>query len=125
MLEFLVLAVVACMVILFIKTNRQAKNSEAVLWHHKLNSWIILNLSSLNAYMFIIIVLFCAFYGSYFGGYSGLGMGEVVGFLIGIVFGCIIGFIYCGLFSLILTLSKDISRIATSLEANSSSGNGQ
>ena len=115
MIEFLVLAVIVTMIILFMKSNKNARNSDAVLWHHKLNSWIILNLSSLNAYLFIIIVLFFAIYGWNIGR-NMTQNGEIIGLLLGAVFGFVIGFIYCGLFSIILTLSKDISRIANCRE---------
>ena len=116
MIEFLALAVIVTMIILFMKSNKNARNSDAVLWHHKLNSWIILNLSSLNAYLFIIIVLFFAIYGWNIGRWYMTQNGEIIGLLLGAVFGFVIGFIYCGLFSIILTLSKDISRIANCRE---------
>jgi hypothetical protein len=95
--------------------EKERKSPQTVLWHHKLNSWIVLNLSSLNAFLFIIIVLFFAIYGLNIGR-NMEPQREIIGLLLGTVFGCAIGFIYCGLFSIILTLSKDLSRIAKSLE---------
>jgi len=94
---------------------------KTILWHHRLNSWIILNLSSLNAYLFFIIVLFCAIFSSAIATFSKVDLGAFSGFLLGAIGGCMIGFIYCGFFSIVITLSKDISRIANSLEEKGAS----
>ena len=86
-------------------------------WHEKVNAWIVVNLSALNAFMFLLILLACTVTGGIFGNnYDQV----AVGFIFGAVTGFSIGFVYCGLFAIVLTASKDLSRIATAQENQSS-----
>ena len=136
-MEWIVLALALLIFLGIIGWLINSKSNQKVHWHHRLNSWIILNLSFLNACLFFVIVLTCALFGAFAGSQasttlaglsSGSGMSQgfgisgvegAIGFLVGAIVGCLVGFIYCGLFSILLTLSKDISRIAYSLEKES------
>ena len=95
---------------------RASKKSYNSNWYHIVNRWLVDNLAALNAIVFFLAILaFAISFAS-----QGRG-GQVLLFLIiGAIAGALVGMIYCGLFAIILSYSKDISRIADALEKRNS-----
>ena len=83
-------------------------------WHEEINKWIVSNLSLLNAYAFFIIWIFGTI--STMVVLGKLGMESFLAFLLAVTSSMIVGFMYCGVFAIILSVCKDLSRIADSAE---------
>ena len=91
-----------------------SKETKALKWHEEINKWIVSNLSLLNAYAFFIIWIFGTIL--FTATYAQMGAEPFVAFLIGFGICALLGFIYCGVFAIILSICKDLSRIADSAE---------
>ena len=105
----LVLPLLAIAILLFVINRPKTDADKSIEWHYKLNNWIVKNLSLINAFTFISIVVFS----SYIGGnvIDNQWVGILLGFIVGLIFGCL----NCGILSIILTSSKNLRHIANSL----------
>tara|TARA_Y100000589_G_scaffold322275_1_gene354941 strand:- start:1987 stop:2349 length:363 start_codon:yes stop_codon:yes gene_type:complete len=88
-------------------------------WYHIINRWLVENLAALNAFFFLLILIAVTIFVMDISDRSI--PNGFARFLLGVVAGTGTGIVYCGLFALVLTFCRDITRIATALEQQNQS----
>ena len=100
-------------------SSSASSQTPKVAWYHSINRWLVENLAAFNAAIFLLIIIAGTFY--VYAAMRQMIPNEFARFLLGLVSGAVAGVFYCGLFAVVLTFSRDVSRIAKALEQQNKS----